>query len=62
LADFLKNYEVKTVGGSEHKEYWIPADDLDEFNRNIVGNIEVVAEYRANETGASVNHERRRIE
>lgn len=46
-ADFLARYEVKTVGGFEHQEYWIPAEDLEEFNRHIVGRIEVVAEYRA---------------
>ncbi len=30
----------------KHQEYWIPADDLPEFNNNIVGDIEVIAEYR----------------
>ncbi len=44
---FLQRYEVQTVGGSEHQEYWIPAEDLDELNRNIIGDIEVLAEYRA---------------
>lgn len=44
--EFLQRYEVKTVGGSIHQEYWIPAEDLAEFNRNIVGEIEVIAEYR----------------
>jgi hypothetical protein len=44
---FLRQYEVQTVGGSEHQEYWIPAEDLEEFNRNIVGEIEVLAEYKA---------------
>lgn len=46
-ADFLNRYSVQTVGGSVHQEYWIPTDDLDEFNRNIVGQIEVIAEYQA---------------
>ena len=32
-----------------HQEYWIPAEDLAEFNLNIVGMIEVVAEYRGAE-------------
>jgi hypothetical protein len=45
-ADFLRRYEVQVVGGSEHQEYWIPAEELEEFNRNIVGEIEVIAEYR----------------
>jgi hypothetical protein len=43
--EFFANYEVKTVGGSEHQEYWIPAEDLEQLNRNIVGKIEVIAEY-----------------
>jgi hypothetical protein len=42
---FLQRYDVQTVGGSEHQEYWIPAQDLDEFNQNIIGSIEVIAEY-----------------
>jgi hypothetical protein len=45
-AEFLKRYPVQTVGGSQHQEYWIPAAELPEFNRNIVGLIEVLAEFR----------------
>ena len=45
-TEYLKQYEIQTVGGSEHSEYWIPAEDLAEFNQNIVGAIEVIAEYR----------------
>jgi hypothetical protein len=44
--EFLDKYEVKIVGGATHEEYWIPAEDLEEFNRNIVGRIEVVAEFK----------------
>lgn len=40
-SDFLSHYEIHTVGSSLHQEYWIPAEELDEFNRNIVGLIEV---------------------
>lgn len=49
--EYLHRYKVQTVGGSMHQEYWIPAEELDEFNRNIVGRIEVVAEYH----GADLN-------
>lgn len=45
--NFLDRYEVQIVGGSVHQEYWIPAEDLPEFNRNIVGVIEVIAEFQA---------------
>ena len=43
---FLKKYEPKRVGGNQHHEYWIPAEDLETFNQNIVGRIEVIAEYK----------------
>jgi hypothetical protein len=44
--EFLDHYTVRRVGGSHHEEYWIPAEELDEFNRHIVGRIEVIAEYQ----------------
>jgi len=44
-ATFLSSYEVQTVGSSLHKEYWIPAEELLQFNENIVGTIEVIAEF-----------------
>jgi len=37
---------VQTVGSRDHQEYWIPADRLAEFNGQIVGPIEVIAEIR----------------
>ncbi|HKA17581.1 MAG TPA: hypothetical protein VKN18_04625 [Blastocatellia bacterium] len=45
---YLSRFERKIVGGSEHEEYWIPAEELEEFNRNIVGVIDVVAEFDGN--------------
>ncbi len=43
---FLDSYPVQRAGGETILEYWIPAEDLDEFNAHIVGHIEVVAEFR----------------
>ena len=48
-SEYLRRYKVQTVGGSIHQEYWIPAEELEEFNRNIVGEIEVVGEYHGDE-------------
>lgn len=45
-ADYLSRYPIHVVGGSQHQEYWIPAEELEDFNRNIVGMIEVVDEFR----------------
>lgn len=44
--DFVQRYEVKDVGGRAHQEYWVPADELSAFNEALVGEIEVVAEFR----------------
>lgn len=45
-GDYLSRYPEQKVGGSNHTEYWIPAEDLDDFNRHILGRIEVTAEFR----------------
>ena len=45
--DFLARYEERQVGSSIHRELWIPAEELEEFNRNIVGTIEVIAKYES---------------
>ncbi len=44
--DFLSRYDVQDAGGKAHREYWIPAEELDAFNVAIVGKIEVVREFR----------------
>ncbi len=48
-TEYLTRFDVKTVGSAIHKEYWVPAGDLPEFNRNIVGKIEVIAEFKASQ-------------
>jgi hypothetical protein len=45
LTSFLENYEVQEAGGRAHLEYWIPAEDLESFNKAIVGKIEVTREF-----------------
>ncbi len=44
-SEFLSRYEVRTVGSAVHREYWIPAEELNDFNENIDGEIEVVAQF-----------------
>jgi len=46
-AEFAARYPVKTVGAAVHQELWVPAEELAELNRNIVGLIEVIAEFKA---------------
>ena len=44
-TDYLKQFDVQNVGGYIHNELWIPAEQLDEFNNNIVGEIEVTKSF-----------------
>lgn len=46
-TEFLSRYPVRQVGGDTILELWIPAEELDEFNKHIVGAIEVVHEFRS---------------
>ena len=42
---FMDRFPLEKVGGREHTEWWIPAEQLEEMNDNIVGLIEVIGEY-----------------
>lgn len=44
-SDYLARFRVETVGGRVHQELWVPAEELEEFNRNLVGEIEVIASF-----------------
>ncbi|HMV09396.1 MAG TPA: hypothetical protein PK325_07220 [Cyclobacteriaceae bacterium] len=46
-ADYLKKFKIENVGGPIHNELWVPAEELAEFNDNIVGLIEVVETHTA---------------
>jgi hypothetical protein len=42
---FMERYQIHTVGSTYHAEWWIPSEDLEKLNENIVGNIEVIAAF-----------------
>jgi hypothetical protein len=42
-TNFLAQFDIKKVGSATALEYWIPAEQLTEFNDNIVDVIEIVA-------------------
>lgn len=45
-AVYAGRFERQVVGGREHEELWVPAEELEEFNRHIVGKIAVIAEFK----------------
>jgi hypothetical protein len=46
---YIKRFDVHQVGTRIHVEYWIPADELEEFNNHIVGAIEMIESLDDNE-------------
>lgn len=45
-TEFLRRYPVRQAGGRTILELWVPTEELDEFNAHIVGEIELVHEFR----------------
>ncbi|MCI8601209.1 MAG: hypothetical protein HFE45_06395 [Oscillospiraceae bacterium] len=45
---YCRQFEVHQVGDSYHKELWVPAESLDEFNAQIIGRISVVSVFSDN--------------
>ena len=57
--EFVERYQIQCVGGREHTEWWIPAEDLESLNDSIVGVIEVVDRFGEPADGKSYRIEGR---
>ena len=44
-SSFMNKYKIEKVGGNNHTEWWIPAEDVEEMNTNIVGKIEILHKF-----------------
>jgi hypothetical protein len=44
--EYVNKFEVQNVGDEIHNELWVPAEELQEFNSNIIGQIEVTKEFK----------------
>lgn len=42
---YVQKFPVQTVGNRTHQELWVPAEELEDFNKHIVGKIEVEAAF-----------------
>jgi putative RNA 2'-phosphotransferase len=45
-SDYVAKFPIQKVGGKTHQELWVPAEEQAEFNRHIVGQIEILEVYR----------------
>ena len=47
---YLSKFKVEKVGLDHHTELWVPAEELEEFNSEIIGQISVVEAYAVSYT------------
>jgi len=46
--DYVRsNFQVQNVGGFMHDELWVPAEELELFNRHIIGPIVVTQVFKS---------------
>ncbi len=43
--DYLKKFDIQNVGGEMHNELWVPSEQLEEFNNNIIGEIRLIQSF-----------------
>ena len=49
-SEYLRRFDVQKAGSNKHLEYWIPAEELAEFNQHICGEIRVISKFTSKET------------
>lgn len=59
--DYLQKYPVQNVGAKIHEELWVPAEELEEFNNQIIGGIEMVKVFVGTQFNASRNDEATKV-
>ncbi|MFI1770652.1 ADP-ribosylation/crystallin J1 [Thalassobellus citreus] len=48
-TEYIKKFEVRNVGGEIHNELWVPSEEMELFNNQIEGKIEVTKTFLGNQ-------------
>lgn len=59
--DYLQKYPVQNVGAKIHEELWVPAEDLEDFNNQIIGAIEIIKVFVGMQFNASADDEATKV-
>ena len=43
--EYFHQFEIHVVGLGYHQELWVLAEELDNFNRHIIGKIQIISEF-----------------
>jgi hypothetical protein len=58
-ASYVQQFPVQNVGGEMHNELWIPAEQLDEFNKHIIGEIRLLKTFTGDKHPDKQNNKNR---
>ncbi|WBV59262.1 ADP-ribosylation/crystallin J1 [Chryseobacterium camelliae] len=61
LEEMVNQYPSQNVGAKNHNELWVSSEELDSFNKAIVGNIEVTKVFVGSNFIESENNEIERL-
>lgn len=53
--EWAGRYPVQIVGSREDQELWVPAEELAEWNRHIVGTIEAIASFYGDDFSGAID-------
>lgn len=57
IKEVADQYPAQNVGARNHNELWVPSEELESFNKAIVGKIKVIKLFVGNDFKGSSNHE-----
>ncbi|MFD2520078.1 hypothetical protein [Emticicia soli] len=58
---YLQQYPVQNVGAKIHEELWVPSEELEAFNNQIIGDIEIIKVFVSKQFDASKTDEATRV-
>lgn len=44
-SEYIRKFSIENVGADVHNELWVPSEELAEFNKHIIGKIEVTKRF-----------------
>lgn len=53
--EYIAPFQVQTVGSHIHQEFWIPAQELQQFNEHIRGKIQIICSFYGKEFDGEID-------
>ncbi len=53
--DYTQTFELQNVGGTHHHEYWVPSEQLEEFNAQFKDGIWILADYYGQQYNSTIH-------